>query len=538
MASSPLLLRLALIFSLAVASVFAAQPAVMRLKRRKVSADGLRAMRKWLLSKEFMTKFSLPPSRTTEETLSLASDIDSVVLNNYLDAQYYGEIGIGSPPQTFNVIMDTGSANLWVPSKKCIFSVACYFHKKYDSKKSATYEEDGTNFQIKYVTGAMQGFQSIDDVTIGEIVVKEQTFAEATKEPGLTFIAAKFDGILGLGFEEISVNRIPPIWYNIVKQNLVPEAVFSLWLNRDPDAEEGGELVLGGVNQAHFVGAHTWTPVTRKGYWQFNVGDVLIGNVSTGLCKGGCAAIADSGTSLLAGPSAVIAEINTAIGAEGLLSSECKAFVSQYAAVIIRMLGHQVDPSRVCTQIGLCDSSFRSFGDGTDTLPSLVQSGRNVLKKFESRLKLVGEGEGEGKKVTSDTSCALCEAFVVWVQNQLAQNKTQTEIIAHLLQLCEHISSPFGESKVDCSTIKTLPDISFTIEGKSFSITPEQYILKVGAGTEAQCLSGFSGIDIPPPLGPIWILGDVFLGAYHTVFDYNNTRLGFAKAAAAAAAAA
>ena len=88
-----------------------------------------------------------------------------------------------------------------------------------------------------------------------------------------------------------------------------------------------------------------------------------------------------------------------------------------------------------------------------------------------------------------------------------------------------------GESSVDCGDLSKMPTISFSIGGRTFDLSPDEYILKVGEGVAAQCISGFTAIDIPPPRGPLWILGDVFMGRYHTVFDFGQGRVGFAEAA-------
>lgn len=56
--------------------------------------------------------------------------------------------------------------------------------------------------------------------------------------------------------------------YNMMKHGLVKEPVFSFWLNRNAEEEEGGEIVFGGADPKHFRGNHTYTPVTRKFYWQ------------------------------------------------------------------------------------------------------------------------------------------------------------------------------------------------------------------------------------------------------------------------------
>lgn len=54
----------------------------------------------------------------------------------------------------------------------------------------------------------------------------------------------------------------------MVKQGLVKDPVFSFWLNRKAEDEEGGEIVFGGVDPKHYKGEHTYVPVSRKGYWQ------------------------------------------------------------------------------------------------------------------------------------------------------------------------------------------------------------------------------------------------------------------------------
>lgn len=54
----------------------------------------------------------------------------------------------------------------------------------------------------------------------------------------------------------------------MAEQGLLNDEVFSFWINRDADAEVGGELVFGGVDKKHYNGKHTYVPVTKKGYWQ------------------------------------------------------------------------------------------------------------------------------------------------------------------------------------------------------------------------------------------------------------------------------
>ncbi|GAV89651.1 Asp domain-containing protein, partial [Cephalotus follicularis] len=222
-------------------------------------------------------------------------------LKNFRDTEYYGEIGIGTPPQLFTVIFDTGSSNLWVPS---IYCFNCDSHSEYDSSSSSTYKDNGTLAVISYGSGSISGFFSQDILTVNNLEVQRQDFTEATYENGFSGLPS--DGILGLAFPSISVeNAVPPV-YNMISQGLVKEPLFSVWLNRNGIGGGGGELVLGGSDPNHYTGKPTYVPVTKEGYWQFAFKDFSIGDKAAGYCKTSCPAIADTGTSLFTGPTVYI----------------------------------------------------------------------------------------------------------------------------------------------------------------------------------------------------------------------------------------
>uniref|UniRef100_A0A8C5GPF3 Cathepsin E-like n=1 Tax=Gouania willdenowi TaxID=441366 RepID=A0A8C5GPF3_GOUWI len=232
-------------------------------------------------------------------TPSLRLGRSSERVYNFMDAQYFGEISLGIPEQNFSVVLDTGSADLWVPSSYCV-SQACALHRRFKAFESSSFHHDGRMFGIHYGSGHLLGVMGRDTLKVGLTAINQE-FGESVYEPGATFVLAKFDGVLGLGFPSLAEILGNPVFDNMMAQKIVDKPVFSFYLSRSGGSSPDGELLLGGIDESLYNGPINWIPLTSKGYWQIKMDSVSVQGVSS-FCPRGCQAIVDTGTSLIAGP--------------------------------------------------------------------------------------------------------------------------------------------------------------------------------------------------------------------------------------------
>ncbi|CAM5119701.1 unnamed protein product [Eretmochelys imbricata] len=308
------------------------------------------------LLEDFLKKHPYNPA--SKYFPGLANKFASEPLTNYMDADYYGTISIGTPAQDFTVIFDTGSSNLWVPSVYCS-SIACENHKKFNPSHSSTYKATSQSLSIQYGTGSMTGILGYDTVQVGGIVDTNQIFGLSETEPGSTFYYAPFDGILGLAFPSISSSGATPVFDNMMNEGLVPQDLFSVYLSSND--RTGSFVMFGGIDSSYYSGSLNWIPLSSESYWEITMDRVTM-NGETIACSGGCRAIIDTGTSLLAGPPSGISNINSHIGtSDGTIS--CSA-MSSLPNIVFTIKGIEFPlpaSAYIIEESGSCMSGFESI---------------------------------------------------------------------------------------------------------------------------------------------------------------------------------
>uniref|UniRef100_A0A8B9NX49 pepsin A n=1 Tax=Apteryx owenii TaxID=8824 RepID=A0A8B9NX49_APTOW len=261
---------------------------------------------------------------------TLASTVSSEPLENYMDMEHFGTISIGTPAQEFTVLFDTAN------------------HNRFNPAGSSTSESTNESLSIQG-TGSMTGF-GYD--TAGSITVSNQIFELSQTEPGDFFYCTPSDDILGLAFPSIASPGATPVFDNMMSQGLVND-------------ESGSFVMFGGTDYSYTSGGLTWIPRSAEGYWAGRGTD----SEEILACASSCQAIIDTGTSLLAGPSNAVADIQYALGANSNGEISCDS-ISSMPDIIFNLNGNAFSvptSSYILQKDGSCSLAFEGLNLPTDS---------------------------------------------------------------------------------------------------------------------------------------------------------------------------
>ncbi|KAG5358543.1 putative aspartic-type endopeptidase opsB [Yarrowia sp. B02] len=229
-------------------------------------------------------------------TLALARRSGTYQENvNNKEFWYSIQISLGTPAQQFNVLLDTGSSDLWVFSSTDTDDCgngACQYTGQFNTKASSSYHYLNSDYSITYVTGSAHGDWATETLTVGPVTLQNFQFAVADKAVGNTAIF----GISMEGSESLNHGQQPeypnfPV--QLKKQGYIDRVVYSLYLE-DVNSPQG-TLLLGGIDYAKFQGALSIIPLANANAFQVEYQGVGINGA--GPYGRPQVAVLDSGTS-------------------------------------------------------------------------------------------------------------------------------------------------------------------------------------------------------------------------------------------------
>ncbi|THH00463.1 hypothetical protein EW145_g7072 [Phellinidium pouzarii] len=250
-------------------------------------------------------KYSATPSAKAKAK-ARRSEGTNLIVNQNADSTYFGSIAIGTPPVAFDVILDTGSADLWVASSSC--TSGCNDIAKFNPSSSTSFSNLTEPFSITYGSGAAAGFVAKDTIQMAGFSVQDQVFA-ICDEVSQDLLSNPVSGLMGLAFNTISSSGALPFWQALVQGNAWDSPVMSFQLSRFVDVqnaqslEAGGSFTMGDIDYNNIPGG-------SGSYWIQELSELTVQGKSVTLTPGSTSyAAIDTGTTLVGGPSDAIAAL-------------------------------------------------------------------------------------------------------------------------------------------------------------------------------------------------------------------------------------
>jgi hypothetical protein len=344
--------------------------------------------------------------------VNLRSEDESGLIQNLTrnNAEYSGKVTIGNPPQEFDMVFDTGSANFIITSSRC---ESCR-HKKYDSSLSKTasnikrlhsknnnYVVHSTYFRdeifIRFGTGDINTIMTTDSVCLGGIesqstldanktCVKKLLILEAIRESPSPFNTVQFDGIIGLSFSHLSLEKESNFIDQLLAENKIRSKLFSFYFNNND--ENKSQIHIGGIKKSKFKGDIYYADVISKDYWEIKIDSISYGNQKIETCKDKiCTAIIDTGTSMLAGPTYFMQQLEKS----SYIRPDCSNFnLLENLRIEINGLFFNLDPEFYTYKYKLtpsdedyeCFNAYMNINALSDARKTTILLGIPFLKKY------------------------------------------------------------------------------------------------------------------------------------------------------------
>jgi len=232
------------------------------------------------------------------------------------DVGYLATIQMGTPPQDYSILMDSGSADLWVGAENCqsLGGGGCGNHVFLGPKSSSSFVDTNAPFNVSYGTGSVGGDIIKDNIVVAGLSLPAHTFGVATVESvDFSSDAVPFDGLMGLAQSTLSQQQTSTPVESLATNGLITEAITSYKISRLADGKNDGEITFGGLDASKFdpKTLTTLANVSPTGFWEANMDAVTVDGTDTGLQ--GRNAILDTGTTLIIAPAADALAVHNAI---------------------------------------------------------------------------------------------------------------------------------------------------------------------------------------------------------------------------------
>jgi len=232
------------------------------------------------------------------------------------DVGYLATIQMGTPPQDYLILMDSGSADLWVGSESCQSTAGggCGDHTFLGTASSSTFVNTGKQFAVTYGTGNVAGTVVTDNIAVAGLNLTGHSFGVAdTESDDFADNSIPFDGLMGLALSTISEEGVPTPPESMASAGLISDAITSFKISRESSDLNDGEITFGGLDATKFVASTltTFDNVNTEGFWEGAMDDVTVSGTSAGLT--GRTAILDTGTTLIVAPPSDAAAVHQLI---------------------------------------------------------------------------------------------------------------------------------------------------------------------------------------------------------------------------------